>query len=117
EESEQVLDNLQGLYKEARINEALSLEEKLLHYKSEREKYLAWQNADREVQTAEQRLKEFPFQSDKLAKQSTDLEQQLQTLVDKNPDADTLNPVETADHYQNELEKLQQQIQDMKQNQ
>lgn len=117
EEYEQVLDNLHELYKEARINEAMSLEEKLVHYKSEREKYLAWQNADREVHTAEQRLKEFPFQSDKLAKQSADLEQQLQTLVDKNPDADTLNPVETADHYQNELEKLQQQIQDMKQNQ
>jgi len=117
EEYERVLQNLHELYKEARINEALSLEEKLLHYKSEREKYLAWQDADRESQAAEQRFQEFPFQPDKLAKQRADLEQQLQTLGDQNPDAETLNPVETADHYQSELEKLQQQIQDMNQNQ
>jgi DNA repair exonuclease SbcCD ATPase subunit len=117
EEYEQVLQDLHELYKKARINEALSLEEKLQHYKSEREKYLAWQNADREAQAAEKRLQEFPFQSDKLTKQSADLEHQLQTLVDQNPDAESLKPVETADYYQGEVEKLQQQIQDMKQRQ
>jgi DNA repair exonuclease SbcCD ATPase subunit len=117
EEYEQVLQDLHELYKKARINEALSLEEKLQHYKSEREKYLAWQNADREARAAEKRLQEFPFQSDKLTKQGADLEQQLQTLVDQNPDAESLKPVETADYYQSEVEKLQQQIQDMKQRQ
>ncbi len=117
EEYEQVLQNLHELYKEAKINDTLSWEEKLEHYKSERENYVAWQNADREARVAERRLQEFPFQPDKLTKQREDLERQLQTLVDQNPDAESLKPVEATDYYQSIVEKLQQQIQDMKQRQ
>src|SRR5690606_1027984 len=111
---QQALARLHNLYQEAGIDMGLTLDEMMQQYRHGREQYESWKNVSAAARAALERVKEHEADVEQLQARLQTLQRQLEFLLDEHPEFADLEPSQTAEQYQQQINETKERIQQRK---
>ncbi|MFO7322387.1 MAG: SMC family ATPase [Chloroflexota bacterium] len=111
---QQALARLHNLYQEAGIDMGLTLDEMMQQYRHGREQYESWKKVSAEARAALERVKEHEADVEQLQARLQTLQRQLEFLLDEHPEFADLEPSQTAEQYQQQINETKERIQQRK---